>query len=164
MTPEKGTHLVCSCAPFFLLLYVYWLTSVYSLPLRETRAIFFTPLLTSVKEKKYKKTEHFLDFLKCVTVSESSKPWKLLIHHKLSSLAPLLWPWAGNSITDVLQQQRLNNYREEMREFDTQHDKLDVACMDGCKHCMSFESRCAHRADFAWRTITVCTRVMMSKN
>lgn len=43
-----------------------------------------------------------------------------------------------------------------MREFDTEHDKLDVACLDGCKHCMSFESRCAYGADFAWGTITVC--------
>lgn len=61
----------------------------------------------------------FLDFLKSVTVLQSSRLWKTAIHHHLSSLDTWLWPWAINSIADVLQQLRLNNYIEEERTFST---------------------------------------------
>lgn len=55
--------------------------------------------------------------LKSVTVLQSSRLWKTVIHHRLCSLDIRLWPWAINSITDVLQQLRLNNYTEEERTF-----------------------------------------------
>lgn len=38
----------------------------------------------------------------------------------------------------------------ELREFDAQHDRLDAASTDGHKHCMSFESRYAHKSDSEW--------------
>lgn len=61
----------------------------------------------------------FLHLLKSVTVLHSSRLWKTAIHHHLSSLDTWLWPWAINSIADVLQQLRLNNYTEEERTFST---------------------------------------------
>lgn len=94
---------------------------------RNAEAVFSS----QVSEKRSHKNGSYLDLLKSVTVSESSTPWKLLIHHRLVSLALLLWPWAINSITDVLQEQRLNNYTVELRESDVQHKRLDVASKMG---------------------------------
>lgn len=60
-----------------------------------------------------------LDLLKSVTVLQSSRIWKTVIHHCLGPVDSWLWPWAINSITDVLQQLRLNNYTEEEGTFST---------------------------------------------
>ncbi len=68
--------------------------------------------------------------LKSVTVLQSSRMWKTVIHHCLAPLDTRLWPWVTNSITDVLRQLRLNNYTEEERTFSTRLLYL----MDGYKY------------------------------
>lgn len=99
-----------------------------SITCRKTLRLFILQALRGVN--KNSKKGLFLDLLKSVTVLQSSRIWKTVIHHCLGSLDTWLWPWAINSITDVLQQLRLNNYTEEERTFSTRPGSL----MDGYKY------------------------------
>lgn len=76
-----------------------------SITRRKTFRLFILQALWGVnKDPEGRKKGLFLDLLKSVTVLQSSGIWKTVIHHCLSSLDTWLWPWAINSITDVLQQ------------------------------------------------------------
>ena len=103
-----------------------------SITCRKTPRLFILQALRGVNKnlEERKKKSLFLDLLISVTVLQSSRIWKTVIHHCLSSLDTWLWPWAINSITDVLQQLRLNNYTEEERTFSTRPGSL----MDGYKY------------------------------
>lgn len=87
----------------------------------NSRAIYPSGTLeVSIKSQREREKKSFiLDLLKSVTVLQSSRIWKTVIHHCRGSVDSWLWPWAINSITDVLQQLRLNNYTEEEGTFST---------------------------------------------
>lgn len=101
-----------------------------SITRRKTLMLFILQVLWGVNKdsererERKKKKGLFLGLQKSVTVLQSSRIWKTVIHHCLASLDTRLWPWAINSITDVLRQLRLNNYTAEERTFSTRPASL----------------------------------------